>query len=605
MQTVPTPFSGTSTLAILMGNYPSDWFSSAVAMGGRMGQPLPNESTSGAPKYNVGISFLGDVMNDKMYTLFDLNRPGSSGNSVQFYAEPNPISNNGNWRFDQADMPSRSSTSAPIVTKKFTISVRFMKQTAVPTEPWHPYEYLRTLAPYQQRYYEQFGAGSAVTSREPVLRLLMANLNKYNSATNPASFIDQARVDQTGGWAGMVEQIKKFRGERSTDPLFGKGWHRVMLWAPSGLDTTLSNNYPFKFTSYWTNFSVLMNELGTFRDYAYDASRRGKIGLYWGKTTRTVGTWGVTSDAIMYKPFETGTNQTTAWNRITNEMDRASGTGSGQAGVRFVGLDEVTGTGVPVSSGATQPWEQRQFVKNLQATYPDVEFTVEPRVSDLVQQLGTMYVPTCAADSSVPLMDSPPVLASMLNRGSQISALMRQWGACGSSTHLAAMAEARGYANLGYGIVMAADLGALTTTDTNYNVAGLALVDANGNPNRDLYVANTLWSRLVPPDVRVPPASCSPADIAGDDGTPLGTAGYVGTNSGVNEGDYNAWFAAEGFYYQATFTADERVWRFCDIANSAGEIAPRFGGTNSGGPDGVVNEGDYNAFFNAVFSGCI
>lgn len=85
-------------------------------------------------------------------------------------------------------------------------------------------------------------------------------------------------------------------------------------------------------------------------------------------------------------------------------------------------------------------------------------------------------------------------------------------------------------------------------------------------------------------------AACGPADIAFDDGTPL-SAGAVGmSNSGVNEGDYNAFF--NGFFSAAAN---------CDVAADDGTPLPPFGvpGNNSG-----VNEGDYNAFINTFFGGC-
>lgn len=89
------------------------------------------------------------------------------------------------------------------------------------------------------------------------------------------------------------------------------------------------------------------------------------------------------------------------------------------------------------------------------------------------------------------------------------------------------------------------------------------------------------------------------ADIADDTGVPLDhgqrTLANVG-NSGVNDGDYNAFFAADGFFYQSNQGA-AAIGASCDIADDAGEPLsngmPIGGATNSG-----VNEGDYNCFFN-------
>lgn len=86
---------------------------------------------------------------------------------------------------------------------------------------------------------------------------------------------------------------------------------------------------------------------------------------------------------------------------------------------------------------------------------------------------------------------------------------------------------------------------------------------------------------------------CQPADIAWDTGEPLPPAGPCDaslSNTGVNEGDYNAFF--QGFF-DATSP--------CDIANDDGSALAPFGVTdiNTG-----VNEGDYNCFFQFYFNGC-
>ncbi|MBL0870454.1 MAG: hypothetical protein IBJ18_07765 [Phycisphaerales bacterium] len=83
---------------------------------------------------------------------------------------------------------------------------------------------------------------------------------------------------------------------------------------------------------------------------------------------------------------------------------------------------------------------------------------------------------------------------------------------------------------------------------------------------------------------------CSPADIADDAGNPLPSAL---SNSGVNEGDYNAFFSAEGFFAGGPVA---------DIAFDDGEPLPPFG--QSLAANNGVNEGDYNAFFNSLFLPC-
>ena len=96
---------------------------------------------------------------------------------------------------------------------------------------------------------------------------------------------------------------------------------------------------------------------------------------------------------------------------------------------------------------------------------------------------------------------------------------------------------------------------------------------------------------------------CNPADIANDQGTPLPGPNGI-PNNGVNEGDYNAFFAADGFFLQSGLGADA-IGMSCDIADDQGTPFPPFGtgGLNSAVNNGV-NEGDYNCFFNYLFIPC-
>ncbi|MBL0870939.1 MAG: hypothetical protein IBJ18_10225 [Phycisphaerales bacterium] len=109
--------------------------------------------------------------------------------------------------------------------------------------------------------------------------------------------------------------------------------------------------------------------------------------------------------------------------------------------------------------------------------------------------------------------------------------------------------------------------------------------------------------------LRILGSSCSPADVAYDDGTPLGTNGTCGstsTNGGVNEGDYNAFFSANGFFDQASM-GPAAIGMFCDVADDQGEPLPvgLNGATTNGAANSGVNEGDYNGFFNSFFVPCV
>ncbi len=101
--------------------------------------------------------------------------------------------------------------------------------------------------------------------------------------------------------------------------------------------------------------------------------------------------------------------------------------------------------------------------------------------------------------------------------------------------------------------------------------------------------------------IRYETPRCSPADIANDQGTPLPGPANV-PNGGVNEGDFNCFFAADGFFAQAAL-GPTAIGSFADIADDQGTPKPPFG--NPTGANNGVNEGDYNCFFNNFFIPCV
>ncbi|MBL0869293.1 MAG: hypothetical protein IBJ18_01815 [Phycisphaerales bacterium] len=108
---------------------------------------------------------------------------------------------------------------------------------------------------------------------------------------------------------------------------------------------------------------------------------------------------------------------------------------------------------------------------------------------------------------------------------------------------------------------------------------------------------NQYVTLYAPPQV----GGCNPADIACDSGVPLAQdPGCTNSNLGPNEGDYNAFFAADGFFFQAG-QGPAAIGSFCDIACDSGDpLAGNPGCTNNG-----VNEGDFNCFFNNLFLPCV
>jgi len=140
-----------------------------------------------------------------------------------------------------------------------------------------------------------------------------------------------------------------------------------------------------------------------------------------------------------------------------------------------------------------------------------------------------------------------------------------------------------------------------SSTSVNTNVSfqitdgtGSFVTPATAAGNHDI-----LFFKMVVGSTTV--AGCNPADIACDNGDPLvSNPGCTNSTTGPNEGDYNAFFAADGFFFQAG-QGLAAVGGTCDIACDNGDPLAGSPGCSNGG----VNEGDYNCFFNNLFLPCI
>jgi hypothetical protein len=141
----------------------------------------------------------------------------------------------------------------------------------------------------------------------------------------------------------------------------------------------------------------------------------------------------------------------------------------------------------------------------------------------------------------------------------------------------------------------------INSTTTLAAAMGLRFVDGTlnpveiGTPKTEPF--QVIWVKIT---VGGATAGCNPADIACDNGDPLASnPGCTNSNLGPNEGDYNAFFAANGFFFQSGQGA-AGIGGYCDIACDNGDpLASNPGCTNNG-----VNEGDYNCFFNNLFLAC-
>jgi hypothetical protein len=101
---------------------------------------------------------------------------------------------------------------------------------------------------------------------------------------------------------------------------------------------------------------------------------------------------------------------------------------------------------------------------------------------------------------------------------------------------------------------------------------------------------NTL-SELAALSLNACPPPCSPADLANTDGETARP--FAGPDGVIDNGDFTAFFAA--FFLDS----GDPARLVADIANTDGETT-----LQGAGPDGTVDNGDFTAFFSYFFQGC-
>ncbi|MBL0869826.1 MAG: hypothetical protein IBJ18_04540 [Phycisphaerales bacterium] len=129
-------------------------------------------------------------------------------------------------------------------------------------------------------------------------------------------------------------------------------------------------------------------------------------------------------------------------------------------------------------------------------------------------------------------------------------------------------------------------------------ITGTGFTPAFASPGIVSTIGTTRIARVQPSGLNVVLYFvCSPADISDDQGNIPPQPGVP--NNGITEGDYNAFFSANGFFAQSALGL-AAINGTCDIANDQGDPLP----TTPDRPNNGVNEGDYNLFFNLFFLGC-
>lgn len=552
--------------------------------------------------YAMGLSVVYDVPRVKHY-CFIKSLKGST--RWHMYVQPNPAGEPEGY-LQRLNLHAPVGTSNPGLGGPVVYRLAF-RITRI-TDPAHPgaipNEWLRTIEAYREHFMTLYGPPTLQDDKKPLALLQIGaptNFNPPPASMGQDGMLAPYRLDlppsttPLRGWPRVVQAIKEVRGEQG--PTVGAGYDRVLLWCPAGVHNPLSaSDSPdnaFQFTSHWSDFpanSSMLTEISAFRTYA--SSRPGKVGLYWGHAMRPTADWFSAEPLLMDRLVVEESKAQLGEALALKEFTRATGMGGPDAGATLVGLDDTVGGHTGSGYLSTGAWEVRRWHDQLSSVAPGTLFIYEPDVSDLIHQQAPMLhiavsKPFSLLHPEFHYIESPHVLANFLLPGRGIYRTINQtqdW-----LVHAEYIEEASRVTSMGYSLC--AYINNTQSTNPEY----YALTNAAGQPAAGDFIAADVWEQVTPAITRSLHSqmyyACSPADIADDEGQPRLWRGT--TNTGVNEGDYNAFFV--GFFNAA--------W-YCDVADDAGRVLARFNGPVTGGPDGRINEGDYNAFFQAFFRGC-
>ncbi|CAN5840735.1 hypothetical protein BH11PLA1_BH11PLA1_23630 [soil metagenome] len=257
--------------------------------------------------------------------------------------------------------------------------------------------------------------------------------------------------------------------------------------------------------------------------------------------------------------------------------------GAGSGGGIYISTGSLIGAGVVEANGGTGGYQGGGGRVAIYRCPPSVNtITVRALSGGLTSTIGTTVIGQSGGTIE-------PISIACLGYNSTLHARIGGVGALSYQWRRSGVNVVDGVQSSGTIITgaMTADL-----TFTNITLAERGVYDVVVTTACGVYTSPPL-------NFTVSGERCQPADVAWDNGDilpPMGPCTLGNTNTGVNEGDYNAFFN--------TFFTNQAINSAADIAYDSGEPLPPFGPSGGARVNNGVNEGDYNCFFNNFFNGC-
>ncbi|TVS07994.1 MAG: hypothetical protein EA423_02675 [Phycisphaerales bacterium] len=427
----------------------------------------------------VGLSVLYPVLEYKHDVSFAYRAaPGSqsgcsTGQGWVIYIHFSPITPN-------STVVANPATLDPGDSRSYRFTVRFTDK---------PDEWQRTLVPYRDFFAETYGPVKYERDPTPVIGYSIATSSAQN-ANNP------------DGWARGRPDIHGFRELVTGMISENADQKRILVWAPTGLYQH-GQNFPWQFTSRWLDTPELRTAFDTRDGFPRVAQAGKQLGLWWGRTGRYIPVWNPDRSDVVDFDINNPVHRQDAF----REMDLAV-----QAGATLIGLDAMT---LPL-------WETVQWLEILKQRYPGVTFVLEPKQSDILNNIAPMYTigygninngPTPRERTNI---RGPNYIADFINPGHEIWAALRwdqYWRERG-----------QGASN------------AIKEEDARHAAAnGFVPLLFDAVPRSETFNAAESWKFTVPADLR--PDSGSGNNNTGGSGNNPDPGNNAGNNTGGNTGN--------------------------------------------------------------------
>jgi hypothetical protein len=244
-----------------------------------------------------------------------------------------------------------------------------------------PSDWLKTLVPYRDFFKATYGGPTYTRDPRPVSGISI-NDPVCISEQSPFGFCGPNAVrPDVSGW---MRHAQFFRNRPAN------GYHRMMLWKPSGLFRNHQDlNFPFQFMTHMNRVPMMRS---TLHHLAAVPSEQLEMGYWWGHSLRVMREW----DDGIYEVFDP---QNPEHVRLAlAEFDMAVGLGA-----KTIGLDAFVGT---------PAWDGFQWLKTLLHRAPGVKLVVERETGapDFYHTLGPTWVYSHHLSTS-------KILADFLNPG--------------------------------------------------------------------------------------------------------------------------------------------------------------------------------------------